>query len=195
MLKYKLTEEVLYMKENFISSFDEKNYLLSTYFIIKDNVLLRTKNFNFEDNLSNCYYIKELGTVFNPKICVDKKENNKWTNKNQFLEDYNSLANFIFENKSNFICIRGFSRASICQLIRLINELKGTNIRPIKFSNEIARVKYERHILTKEDRIRKLHKKLEKTNESETSEDYLKISNSVFGERRILSRQKIIKKL
>ena len=62
MLKYKLTEEVLYMKENFISSFDEKNYLLSTYFIIKDNVLFRTKNFNFEDNLSNCYYIKK-GTI------------------------------------------------------------------------------------------------------------------------------------
>ncbi len=95
--------------------------------------------------------------------------------------------------QGNLICIREFSRASICQIIRMINELKGTNIRPIKFSNEIARIKYERHILTKEDRIRKLHKKLEKANEIETSEDYFKISNNVFGERRATSRQKIIK--
>lgn len=181
------------MKENSFSSFDEKNISFSTCFIIKGNTLFSAKNFNFEDNLPNCYYIKKLGSMINPKIYFSQKENNEWINKNQFLGDYNSLVNFIFENENSFYVLRGFNKTSICQFIRMINELKGTNIRPIKFSNEIARIKYERHILTKEDRIRKLHKKLEKTNEIETSEDYIKISNSVFGERRAASRQKIIK--
>ncbi len=181
------------MKENLISFFDGTKHLFSTYFIIKGNALFSTKNFKFKENLPNCYYIKKLGSTFNPKIYFDKKENNKWTNKNQFLGDYNSLVNFVFENKNSFICISGFDRASICKFIRMINELKGTNIRPIKFSNEISKVKYERHILAKEDRMRKLHEKLEKTNGIETSKDYLKASNSVFGEGRIASRQKIIK--
>ena len=104
---------------------------------------------------------------------------------------------FIVKNKNSFICIRGFSRTSIEQFIKMINEIKGINIKPIKFSNEIFRAKYERHILTKEDRIKKLHNILENINEIETSEDYLKISNRVFGERRVNSCQKIkeLKKL
>ena len=85
--------------------------------------------------------------------------------------------------KNSFICIRGFSRASIGQFIRMINDIKGINIKPIKFSNEILRAKYERHLLTKENRIKKLHNTLEKINEIETSDDYIKISNIDFGEK------------
>ena len=67
------------MKENL------KKYTFSTYFIIKDNLLFSTKNFNFEDNLENCFYIKKLGSIVNPKIYFDQKENNEWINRNQFL--------------------------------------------------------------------------------------------------------------
>ena len=104
---------------------------------------------------------------------------------------------FIVKNKNSFICIRGFSSVSISQFIRMVNEIKGINIKPIKISNEILRAKYKRHILTKEDRIKKLHNALENINGIETSEDYIKISNRVFGERRANSCQKIkeLKKL
>ena len=80
-------------------------------------------------------------------------------NKNILIGDYNSLIDFIAENENALICIRGFSRASIGQLIRVINELKGTNIKPVKFKNKIAEAKYERHLATKEQRIDELSKK------------------------------------
>ena len=101
--------------------------------------------------------------------------------------------NFIINNKSNIIFIRGFDRAFICKLVSDFNKIKNTNIVPIKFKDIVEQAKYEKHLITKKNRMKKLHQKLENTNEIQTAEDYMKILNSVFNEKKHTSRKKIIK--
>lgn len=181
------------MMERIFNNFDGKKYQFTTYFIIKDSKLFTTMNFNFEDNLQNCFYIKRLGSMSNPKIYLDIKKDNEWISKNQFIGDYVSLMNFVAKNENSFICIRGFSRSSISQFIRMVNELCGSNIKCVKFKNKISNTQHERNLLEKEQKIENLHQKLENRDEIETAKDYMKIANSVFGERRHKSREKIIK--
>ena len=76
------------MTEKIFNNFDGKKYQFSTYFIIKNSKLFSTMNFNFEDNLQNCFYIKRLGSMSNPKIYLDIKKANEWISKNQFIGDY-----------------------------------------------------------------------------------------------------------
>ena len=53
--------------------------------------------------------------------------------KDQVIGDYNQLIDFIVANENSYICMRGFSRAVISQIVRMTNELKGTDIKPVKF--------------------------------------------------------------
>ena len=66
------------------------------------------------------------------------------------------------------------------------------NIKVIKFKNDLKQLKYERHLMAKKSRMKKLHKKLKKTNEVQTVEEYMKILNSVLNERKHASRKKIL---
>ena len=176
-----------------LTSFDNKKYTFSTYFIINDNRLFSTSNKNFEDNLNNCFYIKKYGSNIHPIIFIDIKVNNEWVVNNQIVGSYNELIDFIFENQNSFICLRGFSRASIGAIIRKTNELKGTNIKPVKFKSKFAEANYERHIIGKEKRLISLKKKLSTISELDSAEQYMKIANSVFGEERHKSRQRVMK--
>ena len=180
------------MKEKVLNSCDGKQYTFSTYFIINGGKLFSTDNFNFEDNLKNCFYVKKFGSNIHPKIYLDTKVDNEWIKQNQLIGDYHSLIDFISQNENAFICLRGFNRAGIGQIVRMVNELKGTNIKPVKFKNKIVAAQYERHLATKEQRIEELNEKLENSGEVESTEQYMKISNSVFGKNRHKSRQKII---
>ena len=99
---------------------------------------------------------------------------------------------FVIANENSYICIRGFSRANIGHFIRMINELKGTNIKPIKFKSKLSEAQYERHLLTKEQRIKDLNQKLDASGEVESTHQYMKIANSVFRERKHKSRVKIM---
>jgi len=180
------------MRDKVLNTYDGKEYTFSTYFIINNGKLFSTNNFNFEDNLQNCFYIKKFGSNVHPVIYVDTKVNNEWVNKNQVIGDYNALMDFVAANKNSYICIRGFSRANIGHFIRMINELKGTNIKPVKFKSKLSEVQYERHLLTKEQRIDDLNQKLDASSEVESAQQYMKIANSVFGERRHKSRTKIM---
>ncbi len=112
-----------------------KKCTFSNYFVIYGDVMFKTNNFNFEENLSNCYYVKVLGSSSRPKIYANVKEDGAWTLKNGVIGGYDSLAEFVYNNQDAFICIRGFSRASILHFIRLVNETKGTNIKFVKFKN------------------------------------------------------------
>lgn len=58
--------------------------------------------------------------------------------------------------------------------------------------NKIWIAQYKRHLLTKKDRMEKLKQKL-KSKKIETAEDYMKILNSVCGEKRHQSRQRVLK--
>lgn len=180
------------MKEKVLNTYDGKEYIFSTFFIINNGKLFSTNNFNFEDNLINCFYIKKFGSNVHPIIYLDTKVDNKWVNKNQVIGDYNALMDFVVANENSYICIRGFSRANIGHFIRMINELKGTNIKPVKFKSKLSEAQYERHILTKEQRIEDLNQKLDTIDEIESTEQYMKIANSVFDERKHKSRAKIM---
>ena len=80
------------MKEKELNTYDGKEYMLKTYFIINNRKLFSTDNFNFEDNLKNCFYIKKFGSNVHPTIYLDTKIDNKWVNENQVIENYNGDA-------------------------------------------------------------------------------------------------------
>lgn len=180
------------MKEKVINIDAEKQYTFSTYFVINRGILFCTNNFHFEDNLKNCFCIKNFGSNIHPKIYLDTKVDNNWMNKNQFLGDYYSFIDFISQNQNSFICIKGFSRADISQVVGMANELKSTNIKLVKFKSQISSVRYERHLATKEKRIEELKEKSEKIGEIESAKQYMEIYNSVFNKNRHKSRRKII---
>lgn len=171
-----------------------KKGVFSTYYIINNNFISSTKNFNIESHFEDCFYIKKLGSNVHPRIYFNEKKNNKWIRNNVFIGDYYSFMDFIANNKASIICIRGFSRAVMGEFMLALNKLKNMNIRPIKFVSDIERVQYEKHLITKKERMKKLHQKLEKNSEIETGEDYMKIANSVFGEKRHKARQRVLKK-
>lgn len=141
---------------------DNKKYNFSNYFVIKDEQLFSTKNFNFEDNLQNCFYIKKLGSNTHPKIYLDIKQSGSWIVLDKYIGDYKDAVELISNYRNQFICIRGFSRASICQLIRMCNELKETNIMPIKHNSEtslekqnIEKDKYKARVKVMKRRVNK----------------------------------------
>ena len=132
---------------------DDKNF--STYFIIKDYVVLSTKNFTFEEKLTDCYYVRKLGSNAHPKFYVDIKKDNNWIVRNSYIGDYISFMDFVLEHKNSFICIRGFSKAYIGHFISNINKLVECNLlnknRYIIADKRFLKDKYK--TLKKEDRL------------------------------------------
>ena len=124
------------MKEEIITKHDGKKHTFSNYFVISGEKLFSINNFNFEDNLENCFYIKKLGSNTKPIIYLDTKVDGKWINQNQIIGNCDKLMDFIVANKNSYICIRWFSRAVIGQFIRMINELRETNIKQVEFGNK-----------------------------------------------------------
>ena len=109
-----------------------KTGYFSTYFIIYNDKFFSTNNFYFESNLKSCFYIKKLGSNVHPIILVDIKDNGKWIAKNKLIGDYYNFMDFIYEHLDCYICIRGFSHASMAEFIRFINKSKRLNITYIK---------------------------------------------------------------
>lgn len=181
------------MKDKVINKNDGKRYTFARFYIINNDKLFITSDSNFDENLKKCYCIKKLGSNVHPKIFLDIKKDNKIIKKNQYIGDYKLLMDFIVENQNEFIFIKGFSRAGMAEFLRIMNKLKGTNIIPITFKNKLSEAQYERYLLTKEQRLEELNQKLEEKGEIESSQEYMKISNSVFGKKRYKSRIKIIK--
>ncbi|MBQ2946635.1 MAG: hypothetical protein IJE04_02130 [Bacilli bacterium] len=180
------------MKEKLFNTSDGIKYKFSRFYIIKNNYLFSTSNANLGHNLKTCCCIKKLGSNVRPKIYLDIKKDNKIIMKNKLIGDYQALMDFIVEHQNDFIFIKGFSRASMAEFIAMLNIKKQMNIKPVKFKNKILEAQYERHLLTKEQRIEELNKKLENGAEVDSAEQYMKITNSVFGINRYKSRQKII---
>ena len=181
------------MKDKVLNKSDGKKNTFARFYIIKNDYLFSISNPNFDHKLKNCYCIKKLGSCVNPKIYLDIKKDNKFITKNKFIGDYQALMDFIVENQNHLIFIKGFSRASMAEFLIMLNIKKQVNIKPVKFKNKIVESKYERHLLTKEQRLEELNKKIDSAEELESSRQYMKISNSVFGEGRHKSRTKILK--
>lgn len=174
------------------NSLEKKKYRFSRYYIIQNDFLFTTSNSNFDDLLKNCYIIKIKGSSVEPKIYLDIKKDNNILVKNQYISNCKSLMNFIEENRNHLIVIKGFSKASMSEFLKLINKEKNLNIRPVKFKSKLAEAKYERHLLTKEQRLEVQSDKIEATSEITSAEQYMKLLNIVFGKRRHNSRTKIL---
>lgn len=183
------------MKEKILNKSDGKEYIFSTYFVINNGKLFSISDFNFDENLKNCFYIKKFGSNIHPVIYLDTKVDNKWVNKDQVIGDYNGLIDFIVANENSYICMRGFSRAVISQIVRMTNELKGTDIKPVKFKNKLAEARYEEYLSTKEQMIEDFNKKLNDNGEVESARQFMAIINSVFHEKKHKSRAKMLKLL
>lgn len=146
-----------------MKSNDNKKYKFSNYFVIKDEQLFCTKNFNFEDNLQNCFYIKKLGSNTHPKIYLDVKQSGSWIVLDKYIGNYNNVIELISSYQEQIICIRGFSRAGICELIKKCNDLKGTNIMPIKFNIRNSLEQHEKNMIDKEELIENTKKDKDKS--------------------------------
>lgn len=156
-----------------------------------DGVLFSTDNYSIENNLEDCFCVENMRTCTNPKIYVTEKKNGEWV-RTIYIDDYESLMDFIANNKLSIMCIRGFDRITMSKFVSDFNKTKDTSIVPIKFSNDVEQAKYERHLVTKKGRMKMVHQKLESVNEIASAEDYMKILNSVFNEEKHKSRKKII---
>jgi len=174
------------------NTLEKKKYKFSRYYVIQNDYLFTTSNSNFTDLLKNCYIIKIKGSSVEPKIYLDIKIENNIIVKNQYIGNCKSLMNFIEENRSHFIVIKGFSKASMAEFLKLINNEKQLIIKPVKFKSKLSEAKYERHLLTKEQRLEELSDKIDSTNEIKSAEQYMKISNSIWGKKRHNSRTKIL---
>lgn len=181
------------MKDKVLNTCDGKQYTFARFYIINNNYLFSTSNSNFDHNLKNCYCIKKIGSAVHPKIYLDVKKDNKIIEKNKFIGNYEMLMDFIVENQNKFIFIKGFSRAGMAEFLRMINKEKQVNIKPVKFKNKVLEAQYERHLVKKEQRIEELREKLENVGELESADQYMKISNYVYGKEKRESRQKILK--
>ncbi|MBQ3020847.1 MAG: hypothetical protein IJD92_01325 [Bacilli bacterium] len=104
-----------------LNDYKYKKYKLDRYYIIKNNNLYTTSNSKFDNKLINCFCIKQLGSSVLPKIYLDVKINNSIVIKNHFIGEYKDLIDFILENQNRCIFIKGFSRASMAHLLRMIN--------------------------------------------------------------------------
>lgn len=162
--------------------------IFSSYFIIKDNIVLSTRNFNFDEKLKNCFYVRKLGSNIHPKFYLDIKENNEWIIKNKYIGNYKSFMDFVIENKNSFICVRGFSRAYMGHFINNINLNYGCNL--LLIDKKYLKDKYENHLSNKEETLEEIK---EKTKEKEISgvDEYKKITNNVLNKKRIKSRNRI----
>lgn len=94
-------------------------------FVLNNNILFSTNNFNLENNLEDCFCVKKS---ISSEVYISEKKNNKWIRKDEYIDDYDLLMNFIINNKSNIIFIRGFDRAFICKLVSDFNKIKNTNM-------------------------------------------------------------------
>ena len=150
------------MNDKVINTYDNKEYGFSTYFLIRDGRLLEISNFNFEEGLRDCFYVKKLGSNIYPKIFLDIKKDNKWTIKNYYIGDYKDFMEFVFINSNSFICIRGFSKAGISRFIRMLNEFYGIDIKIVRFNRKITEAQYERHLLEKEEKMLRIQERIEK---------------------------------
>lgn len=152
------------MKDKVRSSCDNKIHVFSTYFLIRDNRLLEISDFNLEDNFSDCYYVRKLGSNIHPEIYVDIKSNNKWIEKDKYIGDYNDFMEFIYKNNNALICIRGFSRALMFRFIRLFNELMDCEIKVVRFNRNINEKHYDSCRLEKEDRMNRIQERVDANN-------------------------------
>ena len=132
-----------------------------TYYIISNGFLSLVYNFDIDRKFKDCIYVIKLGSNVNPKIFYSEKKDNVWVKKRKFIGDYFSLMDFVCENESKIICVRGFSRAVMGGFMSILNKSKGMNIRPIKYANDVERANYFRHSITEKDNIKKLQRKLE----------------------------------
>ena len=132
-----------------------------------------------------------MGTCTNTKIYVTEKKNGELV-RTIYIDGYESLMDFIANNRLSIMCIRGFGRKTMNQFISELNKTKDTSIVPIKFSNVAEQAKYERHLITKKYRMKMVHQMFESINEIASAEDYMKMLNSAFNKGKHESRKKII---
>lgn len=156
-----------------------------------DGILFSTDNYSIENKLEDCFCVENMRTCTNPKIYVTEKKNGEWV-RTIYIDGYESLMDFIANNRLSIMCIRGFGRKTMNQFISELNKTKDTSIVPIKFSNVAEQAKYERHLITKKYRMKMVHQMFESINEIASAEDYMKMLNSAFNKRKHESRKKII---
>ena len=103
---------------------------------------------------------------------------------------YPLLINFVLENQNKFIVFNNFSNSLMKEIIDIINKMGNLNISLVKLNSKLAQVKYERHLLKKQNSLKETHNKIKNLDVS--GKEYLKKSHSVFRKNRIRARIKII---
>ena len=112
---------------------DGKLHTFKYCYIIKDNHLYITENYNIEKKFNDCFYVVKWGSRRYPRIFCSEKQNNKWIKKNELLGngDFDSFIDLVANNNTSIICAKGFSKIEMYNCLRHLKEEKDINVESV----------------------------------------------------------------
>ena len=103
------------MKKRLLCVFMNNNHI---YNIGDDNIFKKDKN---------CYVITKYGSMAHPVICY-KRNNDGVINENKVIGGYTELIEFLSDKENDKLYLRGFNRATIGRIFRLVLEKRTSKI-------------------------------------------------------------------
>ena len=91
-------------------------------FLMKNNHIYNVCDDNLLKKDKNCYIVTKYGSMAHPLIKYDKIIDRKVQEKNMYIGGYYELIDFLKINSIDRIYLRGFNRATIGRVFRLVIE-------------------------------------------------------------------------
>jgi len=91
-------------------------------FLMKNNHVYNVNDDNIFKQDKNCYIVIKYGSMIHPIIFYDRKCNGTSIVEQQLIGGYKDLIEFLSYNSNSKVYLRGFSRAIIDEILRLVIE-------------------------------------------------------------------------
>lgn len=103
--------------------------------VIKDNHIYYVNNDSIFKQDKNCYIITKYGSMSHPFIGYDEKSNGKIIEKNMYIGGYYELVEFLKCRFDKRVYLRGFNRAILGKIFRLVLEDKSSEVVDEEFTS------------------------------------------------------------
>ena len=118
-------------------------------FLMKNNQVYNIGDDNIFNQDKNCYIVTKYGSMAQPVIFYDKKYNGTSIVEQELIGGYKELIEFLSHKSNSKIYLRGFSRATIGRILRLVIEKQTTNEKQKSFIFESSdRLSQECKVIT-----------------------------------------------
>lgn len=105
-------------------------------FIMKNNQVYNICDDNIFKQDKNCYIVTKYGSMAHPIIFYDKKYDGTAIVQQELIGGYNELIEFLSDKSNSKVYLRGFNRATIGRILRLVIEKQSA--REIKLYNKLS---------------------------------------------------------